>query len=162
MKRLFLCFILSGLYAIGSAQVADSSVLYKKIKTLDSLVFEVGFNNCNINIYDSVISEDLEFYHDVGGPSFGREAFKTSTKNNICGSTQKIKRKLVSGTMKVFPLYQQGVLYGAIEEGEHEFYILQNKKWQKTGWARFSILWTLKETSWKMTRTFSYDHKAVN
>lgn len=55
------------------SQVEASDELYRTAKKLDSLVFDEGFNKCNPSHYNSIISNDLEFYHDVGGITSGKE-----------------------------------------------------------------------------------------
>ncbi|MEQ8523163.1 hypothetical protein [Gracilimonas sp.] len=53
-----------------------------------------------------------------------------------------------------------GELYGAIQRGEHEFYILEpGKEMYKTGFARFTHLWLLEDGEWILKRVLSYDHK---
>lgn len=79
-------------------------------------------------------------------------------KNNICNDPKrKVLRKPAAGTFKVYPL--DG--YGAILTGNHDFYILENGKEKKTGTAKFTHLWLLKDGYWKMARVLSYDHKAA-
>jgi hypothetical protein len=46
----------------------------------------------------SLVSEDLEFYHDKTGLARGRQLFIDSIRNNICG---KVTRELVPGTLQV-------------------------------------------------------------
>ncbi|MCW3159794.1 nuclear transport factor 2 family protein [Chryseobacterium oryctis] len=153
--QLFLTLILSQ-FAYSQVKITDE--LYKTAKKLDSLIFDIGFNNCNLSHYDSIVSDDLEFYHDKGGITLGKEAFKASIANNICGNTNKVKRELVSGSMKVYPLYNNNVLYAFIQEGEHDFAELSNGKWIKGSRAKFTILWILDGGVWKMKRVLSYDH----
>ncbi len=83
-----------------------------------------------------------------------------SMKNNICSNNpQKPIRKLVEGSLEVFPLYNQGILYGAIQNGTHEFWIKEpNKELYKTGIAKFSTTWLLIEGEWKMKNILSFDH----
>ncbi len=140
------------------SQVKNTDELYKKAKKLDSLIFDIGFNKCDLSHYDSIISDDLEFYHDKGGITSGKAAFTASIKNNICGGPNKIKRELVPNSMKVYPLYNNNVLYAFIQEGEHEFAELSNGKWIKGSRAKFTILWILDGKNWKMKRVLSYDH----
>ncbi|KQT21544.1 hypothetical protein ASG22_15425 [Chryseobacterium sp. Leaf405] len=143
---------------IACSQVKNTDELYKTAKKLDSLIFDVGFNTCDLSHYKSIVSKDLEFYHDKGGITSGEEAFTASIKNNICGGPNKVKRELVSNTLKVYPLYNQNVLYAFIEEGEHEFSELYQGKWNKGSRAKFTILWILEGKDWKMKRVLSYDH----
>jgi hypothetical protein len=59
----------------------------------------------------------------------------------------------------VYPLYNQGVIYGAIQNGDHEFWIKKsNKELYQTGSAKFSTTWLLVDGEWKMKNVLSYDH----
>lgn len=160
MKAIFLCcfcLISSHLFA----QVADTSALYKAIKTGDSLIFDIGFNTCNLAPYNDIFADDFRFYHDKGGITFGKAAFIESMQTGICKQENKLERFLVPGTMKVFPLANNGVLYGAIENGDHAFYITEKGKPRyQTGVARFTIVWLLVDGKWKATEALSYDHRA--
>lgn len=68
-----------------TAQVSNESELFKSLKVNDSILFELGFNQCKIEATASLIDENLEFYHDQGGITMGKEPFLTSLKKNICG-----------------------------------------------------------------------------
>jgi hypothetical protein len=152
-------FIL-GFFGIGVAQVETSSELYKTFQKKDSLLFDVGFNNCDLTTLATQLTEDLEFYHDQGGFQ-DKMQFLKAMEDNICSSpNRKPIRKLTPNTMKVFPLYDQGKLYGAIVEGKHEFYIKEpDKELFKTGSALFSGLWILQGETWKIKRIYSYHHQ---
>jgi hypothetical protein len=126
---------------------------------MDSIVFEEGFNKCNLIALEKTLHSELEFYHDVGGFQ-EKEKFMVSMKNNICSNnSQKPIRKLTEGSLQVFPLYNQGILYGAIQNGTHEFWIKEpNKELYQTGIAKFSTTWLLIEGEWKMKNVLSFDH----
>ncbi|WP_419870206.1 nuclear transport factor 2 family protein [Chryseobacterium sp. CT-SW4] len=158
MRRIFILLLLSFFSQDLYSQVKTTDELYKTAQKLDSLIFNVGYNKCDLSHYDSIISNDLEFYHDKGGITNGKEAFIASIKNNICGAPNKIKRELVPNTMKVYPLYDHKVLYAFIQEGEHEFFEYFKEKWNKGSSAKFTILWILEDGQWKMKRVLSYDH----
>ena len=130
---------------------------------MDSIVFIEGFNKCNLTELEKIIPEDFEFYHDVGGSS-GKEIFIQNMKNNICATpNNKPIRKLVEGSIEVFPLYNQGQLYGAIQNGNHEFWIQEpNKELYQTGEAKFSTTWLLIDGKWMMKNVLSFDHKATH
>lgn len=154
--QILLLLILS---QIAYSQVKNTDELYKTAKKLDSLIFDIGFNKCDLSHYDSIISEDLEFYHDIGGVTLGKKAFITSAKNNICGSPNKLRRELVANSMKVYPLYKDKTLYGLIQEGNHDFFFSENGTWKKGGRAKFTHLWVLENNQWKLKRVLSYDHQ---
>ncbi len=107
---------------LAKGQESRTSELYKTLKNRDSLIFEVGFNQCNLSAYDTLVSEDLEFYHDKAGPSYGKAAFIATVQKNICNGNFKPKRELVDSSLKVFPMYNNNSLYGAIQEGVHLLY----------------------------------------
>lgn len=146
------------------AQVNPESELYQALAQKDSLLFVEGFNKCHQEKFEGLLAEDLEFYHDTGGYQ-DRAAFFEAFNNNICsGKPAKPIRKLVPGTLEVYPLKNNGVLYGAIQKGDHEFYIREDgKEIYKTGMAKFTHLWLLNEEGdWMLKRVLSYDHKAAS
>ena len=145
-----------GLYA----QVENSSELFITLAKNDSLLFVEGFNKCNRDEFEGLMAADLEFYHDTGGFQNREEFFEAYNKNICSGSEKKPVRKLIPGTFKVFELKKNGELYGAIQQGEHEFYIKEEgKELYKTGFARFTHLWLLEDGEWILKRVLSYDHK---
>lgn len=158
--------ILTSLFALfifntTIAQISHDSDLYKTLKIQDSLLFELGFNQCKIDKFQNYISEDLEFYHDQGGLTTNKEDFLANVKNNICSSSKsKPIRKLVDGSLEVYALSDNGNLYGALQKGVHDFYIKEpNKELYKTSSAKFTHVWILKNEKWLLKRVLSYDHK---
>lgn len=145
----------------GSAQVEPSSELFRTLKKLDGIIFENGFNKCLLSEMEPFISNDLEFYHDQGGITKTKENFLLTIKENICSNQeQKPIRKLVENSLEVFPLYDKGVLYGALQNGVHEFYIKESgKDLYLTSTAKFSHLWIKETDNWMLKRVLSYDHQ---
>lgn len=144
-------------YAQNETYPATAELLSKKILALDAEAFE-AYNTCNIEKSRSYFTDDLEFYHDKGGFIKGVDKLMEALKNNICNDPKrKVLRKPVAGTFKVYPL--DG--YGAILIGDHDFYIVENGNGKKTGTAKFTHVWLLKDGYWKMARVLSYDHKAA-
>ncbi|RXM51489.1 MULTISPECIES: DUF4440 domain-containing protein [unclassified Chryseobacterium] len=158
MRRAYIFIFLSFFSQCIYSQVKNTDDLYLTAKKLDSLIFKEGFNKCNPSHYNTIISDDLEFYHDVGGVSKGKEAFVASVKNNICSTPGKVKRELIPNSMLVYPMYNNKTLYGFIQEGNHEFFENTNGKWNKTGQAKFTHLWILENNQWKLKRVLSYNH----
>jgi hypothetical protein len=142
------------------AQVEKSSELFKTLAEKDSLLFNQGFNRCNYMVLENIISTDLEFYHDVSGVQNRTDFFK-ATRENICSDPKrKPIRKLVSGSLTVFPLKNMGQVYGAIQKGTHRFYIKEpNKDLYLTSTAKFTHVWILVEDTWKLKTVLSYDHQ---
>ncbi|WP_068593199.1 nuclear transport factor 2 family protein [Cochleicola gelatinilyticus] len=148
---------------MGFTQISQTSELFIQLQKQDSMLFEVGFNQCNNKVLEEITSEDLEFYHDIGGIQ-NKEEFLKAIAKNICGDSEnKITRKLKVGSLEVFPLKMNNEIYGALQRGEHWFYReTPSEENHKTGYAKFSSLWILKEGDWKLKRVYSFDHKAAN
>lgn len=105
------------------------------------------------------MDENLKFYHDNGGFQ-DKKLFLERTKQNICGNPdQKPIRKVIESSVEVFPLYNNGELYGAIQTGEHQFFTREkNKKDVLGGEAKFTSVWTKKDGNWMISDVLSYDH----
>lgn len=143
------------------AQLTPGSKVYREIVKADSLLFKEGFNNCNFEILKKITAEDLEFYHDQGGITFGKEAFIETTRKNICSISYKPIRKLVEGSLQIYPLKNNGKIYGALQIGLHEFYAQEKDKAPYlTSVAKFTHLWIKQEDSWLLKRVLSYDHRS--
>lgn len=147
----------------SNAQIKESSDLFKELAEKDSILFDQGFNECNLTETGQLISEDLEFYHDVAGVS-DREGFINAIRQNICsGSPRKPIRRLVGASLEVFPLLNNGQIYGAIQKGSHEFFIKEpGKELYQTGIVKFTHVWVLQNGSWKLKTVLSYDHQGPN
>lgn len=150
--NLFLTLTLSG----QSAENLD-----QQLKAMDSILFELGFNQCRLDEMAKFIADDLEFYHDQGGVSHSKEEFMNAIRTNICANEKyKPIRNLQETSVKVFPLFNQGQLYGAIQQGDHEFYIREpNKDLYLTSTARFVHLWLWQQDHWVLKRVLSFDHQ---
>lgn len=133
--------------------------LVEQIRELDRKLFDVGFNDCDIDAMSGIVAEDLEFYHDQSGVMEGKDAFVASIRDGICKLDYKARRELDKASMTVHPLRDDGEIYGVIQQGEHRFYAThEGKPEQLTSTARFSILWLMRGGEWRMSRVFSYDH----
>lgn len=158
IKMMFLIMVLLG----GSlhAQIAKNSALFLALQQEDSIFFERGFNRCDLDYLEKKVTDNLKFYHDNGGFQ-DKKLFLERTKQNICGNmNQKMIRKVVANSLEVFPLYDNGQLYGAIQSGTHLFYIREpNKADVCVGQAKFTTVWTMKNGNWMMDDILSYDHK---
>ncbi len=127
---------------------APGDELYKTIAGLDTTLFD-AYNHCDLEKLGSMVTSDLEFYHDQTGLAVGRQVFVDAIKNNICG---KVQRVLVPGTLEVYPL--KG--YGAVEIGVHRFTHPGDPT--NLGEAKFITVWQLKDGVWRVSRVISFDH----
>lgn len=161
MKRILLsaCLLLTA----GSlyAQLPDTSVLYRTILRQDSLLFQVGFNTCNIPQFERLLSDRFEFFHDRDSIS-DKKKFLSDVGSYLCKDTDayQSKRVLTTGSIEIFPLYKSDRLYGAVQHGGHRFYErIAGQTEQLAGTARFTHVWLLENGLWKLTRALSYDHQ---
>ncbi|WP_460219522.1 nuclear transport factor 2 family protein [Psychroserpens sp. MEBiC05023] len=137
------------------------SEVYNILKANDSLLFERAFNACETQYLKQLIAEDFEFYHDIGGIESSKEGFIKSMRNGICNSNNatKSRRELVEGSLEVFPLKNNGEIYGALQNGVHKFFETTNGKEVAGSIAKFSHLWILENDTWLLKRVISFDHQ---
>jgi len=162
--KIFLVGILLFPIQITYSQEEKSSVLYKIIMSKDSLLFNIGFNTCDIQQFKNLYTEDFEFYHDKDSVSDKARFLKTFT-SGICSPTRKYnyRRELIDGSTEIYPLHKNGILYGAIQMGTHRFFeISTDKKEQPGSFAKFTHLWLLKNNDWKLARSLSYNHQMTS
>jgi hypothetical protein len=133
--------------------IKSDAELTSAISALDTKLFD-AYNTCDIDKLGSMVSDDLEFYHDKTGLAVGKQPFLIAIKDNICG---KVTRQLVKGSLEVYPL--KG--YGAVEIGVHRFYHPGAQDHDVVGEAKFIHLWQYKDGAWKVTRVISYDHEVA-
>ncbi len=133
--------------------IKSQAELDKAIASLDAALFD-SYNRCDLQKFATFFTDDMEFYHDQGGVTLGKEKLTESVKNNICG---KVTRELVPGTLQVHPM--KG--YGAVEMGVHRFHHPGHEDTEPVGEAQFIHLWQYKDGAWKITRVISYDHHAA-
>ena len=130
-----------------------SKELYDTIAYYDSVFFN-EFNTRNLDKLKTFISENLEFYHDLGGvTNFDQNiaAFKKTFENE-----RRVRRELVKTTLEVYPIKD----YGAVETGIHRFYATEKGEQEKlSSEAKFVQLWQHKDGVWKVTRIISYGHE---
>jgi len=154
---LLICFYSQKTHAQTEQQVT-ATILH-----LDSLFWN-AYNSCDTGKFKNFFTNDVEFYHDKGGATFGIQALVASFNKNLCGNSDfRLRREAVEGTVKVYPLKKSEEIYGAVISGEHVFYIIQKGKPELLdGQASFTHLWLLKNGEWKMARVLSYNHHAAD
>ncbi len=161
MKTTTLCLVVICLLfltpAIGifGQETSDQSMpleLSDEIAQMDSLLFD-AFNTCQLEKLKSFFTNDLEFFHDKGGLTGFEQTMQSI--NSMCESGRKVRRELVEGSLRVFPIPD----YGAIQEGNHHFYATEIGESEKmTGTFKFVHIWRKENDAWKIARVVSYDH----
>lgn len=161
MKKIILLISIFATTFSAFGQVAEKSELYKTILSKDSLLFNVGFNTCDIKQFENLLSDKFEFFHDKDSIS-NKATFIYNLRKGLCISptTYQSRRELVNGNSEVYPLYKGENLYGAIQVGIHKFYeTISKKKETYASTAKFTSVWLLENGQWKLNRCLSYDHQ---
>lgn len=141
------------LFSYAHLQAAKAQVtneLFKKIESLDSILF-TAFNTCDLQTFSSMLSEDLEFYHDKGGLTDYAHSINVTKEN--CERKLGLKRTLVPGSMEVYPIGD----YGAVQIASHRFCHVENGK-EDCGTFKFVHVWRNDNGNWKISKVVSYDH----
>jgi hypothetical protein len=131
----------------GLSYKPDSAALYDQIVKLDSIFF-AAYDICDTVTMASLISEDLEFYHDQGGLMTSKDSVMEAIKKNICG---KVTRELVKGSIEVYAIAG----YGAVEMGQHFFHNNQEPEPAQHAIGKFVQLWKNENGQWRLTRIIS-------
>ncbi|MCA6074319.1 nuclear transport factor 2 family protein [Fulvivirga sedimenti] len=156
MKNTILSLLLI-LPLLAAGQNTDD--LYNTLRAQDSLLFDVGFNTCDVEIFERLVADDFEFYHDQSGITPDKASFIKGTREGLCKLDYQPIRQLDAGSLKVFPLKNNGVLYGALQTGSHRFYAKKgDEPLVLTSSALFDHLWMLEDGEWKLKRVISYAH----
>ncbi len=150
-------FLLAGLVVLFNITAAQekkvaptTAALFNKIARLDSILFD-AFNKQQMEIFKPMFTNDLEWFQD----NDGLVAYKTVFKNftNTFKKEFKLTRKLVAGSLEVYPLKN----YGAMEMGIHQFRHIENGK-EEIGTFKFLMIWKQEKENWKISRVVSYNH----
>ena len=156
LKRIAALLLL--VFSYSHSGTAQENALEEMIYQKDS-IFWKSYNDCDMAGMEQFIAEDIEFYHDKGGITYGKTNLSNSLKNGLCQSGKnELRREAVPGSVHVYPLKSNGKIYGALMTGKHLFYLVKGASEKLDGQAKFSHLWLEKDGEWKMSRVFSYDH----
>jgi len=160
MRKIFLLVFLLASGHVFTQAPADVDFA-RELAAMDSLLFERGYNNCDLGMLDRLLAEDVEMYHDQAGPMRSKRDFIDAVRQNICGREDaRPLRKLVPGSLVHYPLFENGVLYGGVQQGRHAFFIRESSgRTYATSKARFIHLWLLEDGKWKLARVMSFDHQ---
>ena len=159
-RSIVLLYLLAflGKAVLAQSQATDS--LFRLLKLQDSLLFNIGYNQCDLKQFETLVSEDFEFYHDKSGPTLSKATFLAGVKEGLCKLNYRAQRVLVEGSLQVFPMEQNGILYAAIQMGRHEFYAIEKDKAPYlTSTALFTHFWLLEQGQWRLSKVLSYDHQ---
>ena len=86
-------------HGLALAQVTAGSDLYQTIMKHDHLMFDVGFNTCDISQFETLVANDFEFYHDQHGITRTKAAFVAMMRDGLCQMKYKAQRKLQNSSV---------------------------------------------------------------
>ncbi len=130
MKKLLkyvACMCITGSMVVPSFAQSTPAALTTTILHLDSMFWRT-YNQCDIAGFKQFFTTDVEFYHDKGGVTMGIDSLVKSMENLCSNPGYRLRREAVEGTIHVYPMAKNNVIYGAIISGEHVFYILEKDK----------------------------------
>ena len=134
--------------------------LVEEISAQDQALFAAVFDACDADKLRTLVTDDLEFFHDKDGLSETSGAHFVEDIRQHCerirtGVDFRARRELVPGSLAVYPLNN----YGAVETGVHRFYaIVEGKPDQLTETSQFMNIWKNDSGTWKLARVISYGH----
>lgn len=161
---MFLPALFAAMILQTASVLPDQPALTETLRSRDAALFHVMFDECDPAALSDLVTGDIEFYHDKGGAMIGREVFvedyRKSCEAKRAPNAYRSRRVLVPETFKV----QAIPGYGAVAEGEHQFYERQGDGPQHlVGRARFAVVWKLEaDGQWRMSRALSLDHAAAS
>jgi ketosteroid isomerase-like protein len=137
-------------------KAATSGELFDTVARMDSAIFD-AFNAHDIDRLMALFTNDLEFYNDGGGVTDHQQSKLAFAK--MFANNPDIRRELVPGSLKVYPLKD----YGAIEVGEHRFCHTEKGEGAKPaqtecGTFSFAMVWRKAGDRWQLSRVLSYGH----
>ena len=127
--------------------IPANQALHETIVALDKLYWEAYNKGDSITLFN-LMTDDHEFYHDIGGPTFSKEKMKVRLRNFI-NLNDGVVGKTVEGTMEVYELPD----YGALQLSYRRFYDKKNPEW--TAPARAIVLWKNTPNGWLRSRVVS-------
>jgi len=148
-STLALALALSAPLAQAEGLPADA-LLYREIAAQDGAL-TAAFNQHDLTALMALFTDDLEFFHDLGGLQHFADV--KAGFGGLFKPGSDIRRELVPGTLQVYPIRN----YGAIEIGSHRFCHTENGK-PDCGTFAFTHVWRKTGERWQLARVVSYGH----
>jgi hypothetical protein len=146
--------------ASSPTPIPEGSALRASIEARDAELFELFFQGCDPARLRTMLTDDLEFYHDKGGFVFRNAEAMIADYAKQCAERAKpdawrSRRELVTSSLIIDPVPG----HGAMEAGDHLFYERKGDGPERlVGKARFAMVWTWEGGQWKLSRVLSYAH----
>jgi ketosteroid isomerase-like protein len=129
---------------------SPGSALYETVRRMDDSL-STAFNAHDVPRVMALFTPDLECYHDPGGLQSHADV-RAGFSSMFTGGTD-IRRDLVAGTFRVYPIRN----YGAIEVGTHRFCHTEKGR-PDCGAFAFLHVWRQTGDTWRLARVVSYGH----
>lgn len=135
--------------------------LFEELAEQDRRLFDVIFIRCDADALAGMLAEDFTFIHDKHGeiatsPQKFVADIRQGCELQAKGVNVRARRELVPGSLEVYPMNN----YGAIQTGSHRFFGIEpGKPDQLRETAQFFHVWKKIDGQWKLSRSYSYDHK---
>lgn len=138
--------------------------LTEQIRKADAELFSLFFEGpCDVPRFRSMITDDVEFYHDKGGFNVRKPEDFVGQFQERCAKLSDLtswrqRRELVANSLHVDPIPG----WGAMEIGDHQFYERQGAagEWKLVGKASFAMVWVLgSDGKWRVSRVLSFAHE---
>jgi hypothetical protein len=148
------------LAAATPVAIPPQPALTEAIRSRDAELFELFFQGCDPARLRTMLTPDVEFYHDKGGFVFKSADEMVADYAKNCAARKapdawRSRRALVPASLTVDPVPG----YGAMQAGEHLFYERKGDGPEKlVGRARFAMVWKLDGDGWKLSRILSFGH----
>lgn len=135
--------------------------LFDELAEQDRRLFDLVFIRCDADALAGMLADDFVFLHDKHGeaassPQKFVENIRQGCELQAKGVNVRARRELVPGTLEVYPMNN----YGAIQTGSHRFFGIEpGKPDQLRETAQFFHVWKKIDGHWKLSRSYSYDHR---
>jgi hypothetical protein len=147
----------------GGITLPEGAQLAEVVQARDAELFTLVFERCDPARIRALLAPDFEMYHDRDGVvARSADAFLAGYEATCARwrepNAWRSRRQLIAASLSVHPVPG----FGAIEDGEHVFYERRgNGPEHLVGRARFTQLWELTPNGWRLSRVFSYGHRAA-
>jgi len=151
----------------SQVSVPPQPELTRQIEEADTSLFKLFFEGpCDVPRFRSMITDDVEFYHDKAGFNVRKPQDFVTQFQDRCRlladpTNWRQRRVLVRESLHVDPIPG----WGAMETGDHLFYERHGVSSEEhlVGKASFAMVWVLgRDGKWRVSRVLSYAHAAVN
>lgn len=150
-RSLAICVLLLTSVAESQGSTDQASILAAEAR------FWVAYNSCDMAMIGTLVTDDIEFYHDQTGLTATRAAVVASLRQGPCGDpTMKLRRELVDGSVQFHALAGDY----ALVSGQHRFYATHAGGQERlSAQAKFTHLWKQVDGNWQLHRVFSFEHE---